>query len=68
MSGSGDEHNPFPYEGLNAIEVDDARRQYGDNVFGTPESQVLRSLSKILQDPTFLFLILAVILFLVLQI
>lgn len=67
MATSRQEHNPFPYAGLSPDQVDIARQQFGANTFTKSENLALRSLRSSLLDPTFLFLILAAGLYLVLN-
>ncbi|MGN6179319.1 MAG: cation-translocating P-type ATPase [Mucilaginibacter sp.] len=59
--------NPFPYTGLNPEQVRLARQQFGSNTLAKPRSIFWRSFQKTFLDPTFLLLLLAVILYLLLN-
>jgi Ca2+-transporting ATPase len=61
------DNNPFPYTGLNPEQVTNARLQFGSNILAKSRSIFWRSFEKAFLDPTFLLLLLAVVLYLLLK-
>ncbi|MCJ8208356.1 cation-translocating P-type ATPase [Mucilaginibacter sp. RS28] len=67
MAGKSKTGNPFPFRGLSAQEVLTARKQFGENTFGKPANVLWASFKKSFLDPVFLLLILAAVLYLLLN-